>query len=492
MAQKSAVADLLKLLQLLVVGPFFFFAILLDRYFFKRLNPFLGLVPRTVPEVFQPPRRIFDLVRASPVASDNAINGAETDNGITTAHRLIPADAVFVSCEAGGGAAAEPDKSVVRCDVTFTSRSSGTAAPQTARLFVKLPTARPYAVAFKTLISTFSAQTKEIAFHSVVLPALDRISRATTAAATTPSSAKRPPPLLTQGLCTANVAVAKWSRVFERSVLVTEYLDCEKEFEVLPDWQGVTLAQHQQMIDSISHLHALTWRAGEQPSRPDVARLLRDNFPERGGAEWLDVVLALYLSSEPPCAQRIWAAVMQRLASEPSTLSHADFRPGNMLFSKKDRATPAGVRVLDWEANSVTVYLWDVIYSTILGLTPDERRANERAIIKRYLDNLTAVHGLPRDAAGIPSLDSAMAVYPVMQVVLLYFSWVLTKFGGVGRVQGNSASDMRAWSHKVTTAVAEALNDEARLAAQLGVDPALVVEFREAHYAKRALDCTSQ
>ena len=423
---------LLALSKVALLGPLRFYLILLDRYAFRSGNPFLG-IPRSVPELFTPPDRVFRLLR---------------EQG------CIPPEARFVSCEHCGGADTAPDKNVARMDIVYSTPASGqTKMP----IFVKLPTAREYPAIFKAVLATVSTDAKEVAFHNVVLPELARQAGGRE----------------NLGFAAPKNLYATWSREFDRSILIQECVDMDK-YHSRPDWMNADARIVRRIVDSATDLHRRTWQLRR------VSAKTLNKFQERSGVDWLDGGVGPLLFRERSSFQKIWKAIRKRTASEPVTISHGDCRLGNTLLS----SDYSEVILTDWEVNSITYYLWDISYCMICSFTPEDRRKHEQEIIRRYLD---AIREDPENQ-DVPSFESAMELHRISMIVIQVFSWVISLFGGVGEKQGNSDNDMKSWGEKVGAAMSDALADEAALAKALDVDVSLVREFREDYLAGRVLN----
>jgi hypothetical protein len=159
------------------------------------------------------------------------------------------------------------------------------------------------------------------------------------------------------------------------------------------------------VIDQAVGLHAPTWGRVEELAgldwislpTPDAAafrnritRSLFDGFAGRYGqvlsADDLDLgrelMSRLDLLSR---AQATWSAPDATL-SEALCLAHQDFRLDNMLFGTGPPA-PA-VTVVDWQTCRLGSGPADVAYFCGAGLEPGLRRANEDALIHRYINGL--------------------------------------------------------------------------------------------------------
>jgi hypothetical protein len=83
--------------------------------------------------------------------------------------------------------------------------------------------------------------------------------------------------------------------------------------------------------------------------------------------------------------------------SEPWTVVHGDYRLDNLLFDPSPGGTP--VAVVDWQPATHGPGAQDLAYFVGAGLVPEDRRATEEALVRRYHDALVAagVSGYPED-----------------------------------------------------------------------------------------------
>lgn len=67
---------------------------------------------------------------------------------------------------------------------------------------------------------------------------------------------------------------------------------------------------------------------------------------------------------------------------------HGDYRLDNLLFPPDD---PEGVIAVDWQTLSIGLPARDLAYLLGTGLSVEDRRSSERAIVERYVDRLGAL-----------------------------------------------------------------------------------------------------
>jgi hypothetical protein len=113
-----------------------------------------------------------------------------------------------------------------------------------------------------------------------------------------------------------------------------------------------------------------------------IVTSLFDQFVERLGDRLDDDVLAL--------AERLANGAEAYLSDQPGprTIVHDDYRLDNMLFGRTDDA-PA-LTVVDWQTVCRGPGIGDLSYFIGAGLLPEDRRANERALLREYLDRMRA------------------------------------------------------------------------------------------------------
>ena len=169
---------------------------------------------------------------------------------------------------------------------------------------------------------------------------------------------------------------------------------------------GCTPEQAVPAIDQLVQLHAARW---DDPALPSVAWLHRDR---EAGQELMaqllpnlwDAFRTRYDGDLGPDVHRagdiLFAALDGYLLADtrPWTIVHGDYRLDNLLFDPE----PGGpVTVLDWQMCSTGPGLHDVAYFIGAGLVPEDRRAVEEDLVRRYHDGLVA--------AGVTGYDADRA-----------------------------------------------------------------------------------
>ena len=139
---------------------------------------------------------------------------------------------------------------------------------------------------------------------------------------------------------------------------------------------------------NVAGLHAATWN---DPSIRELGWLIPDltAMPEFT-AELLGNATDQFLQRYPVDAST--ASVLRCFADrfvawasrrpEPYSLLHSDYRLDNLLFAPPGAADP--VIAVDWQVVTVGLPLRDVAFLLATGLSPQDRRAGERAIVGAY------------------------------------------------------------------------------------------------------------
>lgn len=75
--------------------------------------------------------------------------------------------------------------------------------------------------------------------------------------------------------------------------------------------------------------------------------------------------------------------------SGPKCLIHMDYRPDNMMFGTKDGGRP--ITILDWQSLGWGCCMGDVSYFLAGAISVEERRKNERGLLRDYHDRLRSL-----------------------------------------------------------------------------------------------------
>lgn len=166
---------------------------------------------------------------------------------------------------------------------------------------------------------------------------------------------------------------------------------------------GGTVAQAALAINALAELHAPLW-----------------NPMQLRGCAWLDHQRTVQLFSQLPAGMEPFlsrfgagltveqATLIRRVLpnaekwaqqwATPSVVVHGDYRLDNMLFGTKADAPP--LVVIDWQTVRLGPPLLDAAYYLGASLSTDDRRVNERHLIREYHQRLVAagVGGFDFDA----------------------------------------------------------------------------------------------
>ncbi|MGH1488503.1 MAG: phosphotransferase [Acidimicrobiales bacterium] len=154
---------------------------------------------------------------------------------------------------------------------------------------------------------------------------------------------------------------------------------------------GATPAQAEAAVVALSEFHAAWWQSpdrfgwmpgfdgggvgGLQAPWIDALPIFLDRYghlvPEPAG-EWIQ-------RFAPTLGQ--WS---DRVAGEPLTVVHADYRIDNLLFNDD------GVTMIDWQTALRGPGAMDLTSFVITSLTIEDRRANEEHLIAMYVDSLAS------------------------------------------------------------------------------------------------------
>jgi hypothetical protein len=181
--------------------------------------------------------------------------------------------------------------------------------------------------------------------------------------------------------------------------------------EVGDQLRGCTVEQAETAIDVAAAIHSSHWGSPQLetystwmsvPADDERAALLEmmwtaawpqflERHPDKLGAD--ERSLAEHLGG----GLRGWLTGR----SAPLTLTHGDFRIDNMLFGRGDGATSGGSWMVpvDWQTPGVGPGMADVSYFLGASLLPEDRRAHEQRIVRRWVESLTGrgVSGLVED-----------------------------------------------------------------------------------------------
>jgi Phosphotransferase enzyme family len=151
---------------------------------------------------------------------------------------------------------------------------------------------------------------------------------------------------------------------------------------------GCTVDEARAAAVNVAGLHAATWN---DPSVREFGWLIPDltAMPDFT-AELLGNATDQFLQRYP--VEPGTASVLRRFADrfvawatgrpEPYSLLHSDYRLDNLLFAPTGSSDP--VVAVDWQVVTVGLPLRDVAFLLATGLSPEDRRAGERAVVGAY------------------------------------------------------------------------------------------------------------
>lgn len=160
---------------------------------------------------------------------------------------------------------------------------------------------------------------------------------------------------------------------------------------------GCTVAQAELAMDELAKLHAPRWN---DPALAGVEWLNRNSteeslaFSEMLLPQLLPGFLERYADRLEPVhvalAERLFSRIGRFLRHRPGprAVQHGDYRLDNMLFGTSAGGYP--LAVVDWQTVVWGPPAFDTSYFLGAGLVPDERRAHERALVRRYHERLVA------------------------------------------------------------------------------------------------------
>lgn len=183
----------------------------------------------------------------------------------------------------------------------------------------------------------------------------------------------------------------------ERFALVMEDLGGGRTLDQL-DGCPVTVAER--VVDAVAAFHAAWWDRAEL-AELSWLRPLNNPFYKAGQQQVLAVLepfeerFAGRYTPEAFAIARRWSERMpdvydELVTAHPVTVSHFDLRLDNFFFDLPDGSPFA---LLDWQLSVRAPGTLDLAYFLGQSLTVEDRRAHERALVRRYHEGLVA-HGV--------------------------------------------------------------------------------------------------
>lgn len=142
-------------------------------------------------------------------------------------------------------------------------------------------------------------------------------------------------------------------------------------------------------IDALGKFHARWWQSPDLSGHAWITsgiEILRQPIQMMYDAVW-KVALEKYAHLFPayirdmvPSLGRRTMSALDAMGTLPETLIHGDFRPDNMFFGGPARP----LVVCDWQSPSRGPAITDTAYFITGSLEPDDRRAQEDELLRRY------------------------------------------------------------------------------------------------------------
>lgn len=160
---------------------------------------------------------------------------------------------------------------------------------------------------------------------------------------------------------------------------------------------GCRVDQAALAMDELAKLHAPRWNDRALAGVEWLNRNATDEslaFSEMLLPQLLPGFLERYADRLEPVhvdlAERLFARIGRFLRDRPGprAVQHGDYRLDNMLFGTPEGGYP--LAVVDWQTVVWGPPAFDASYFLGAGLRPDERRAHENALLRRYHDGLLA------------------------------------------------------------------------------------------------------
>ena len=161
-----------------------------------------------------------------------------------------------------------------------------------------------------------------------------------------------------------------------------------------------------------------------------------DNFGKRLSAEMLSI------------AERVGQNVIEfqnRIADEPRTIMHGDYRADNMFF--RSPAGGADFAVVDWQIASRGRGIFDVTYFVCGALPKEMRRQHEMDLLHLYHDTL--------QAGGVRDYPWDQCVREYRMMALYYMVYVVISLGTLDFANERGLALFNTLLERSTTAVAE-------------------------------------
>jgi hypothetical protein len=228
-------------------------------------------------------------------------------------------------------------------------------------------------------------------------------------------------------------------------------LDDLADGRVVDQLEGCRPCEARTAVERLADLHASFWDDDEVGSADWIGALGDSPLPE--------AAVASYQASWGPAQERfgelmpdpikaagagfgeVLPVLMQRLSKAPTTLSHGDYRLGNMVFLTKD------VAVRDWHLIERSRGARDLAYFIVGSLTPADRAKHEISLLAAYQSRLLA--------NGVTDYHSRMCWEDYLLAVVFNFAYAVTAAGAVGPGDVRATAAARALVERSVAAIVD-------------------------------------
>ena len=167
---------------------------------------------------------------------------------------------------------------------------------------------------------------------------------------------------------------------------------------------GMDIGDAERCVEELARWHAAWWGAADAVADRGSAVSLADPIypavlPMVFGEGWEKLQKEVgdipeEIRAVAPGWSDAMPAMLQSLATSPTTLIHGDYRADNILFD-----ADGGVVLLDFQLTGVGSAAYDLAYFVTQSLAPEVAATNETALFDRYIAALID--------AGVPEADTA-------------------------------------------------------------------------------------
>lgn len=341
----------------------------------------------------------------------------------------VPEDAKLEYVKKLRGVQAEPDKNSSSTGLSFTYKRGDGNTLHSLDVFTKFQSGRGMPMWLQAIRAAAEpGVAREVDFYNKLQPA--------------------------STLRTAKVLFAGKAVNVNRVCIVLEYLKigaagngagASKMLRVVPDHKFENVPDMELMLTKVAAMHAKFWGCADTTEESSW-------LPKRRGVEFAGWALSL----NPPKQgasyfAKLFKSIDRYFSKEPLTVVHGDCRPGNMIFEGMPLAKD--VIFSDFEAVNIAPGLWDFVYATVLGLTPEARREYGDHLLQAYHSALDR-ELQSRHKISAPSLEALKDQAQLLTFVLFLVSHTVTT-AGYWKNQGNTTMDLRSWGERVLASLTD-------------------------------------